>query len=163
MHKEMRANYIWGMLATIWFSILSSCLLFRNVKIKIYSIIILPFVFYGRETWSVIKGKAQTVLENRVLRRICGPKMDEVTGQWRKLHNGELNNLYSYPNIIRQIRSGRMRWAGHVAHMEVERRVYKVLVGKPEGERPLGRPRHRWRMESKWILGRLAGGSGFKL
>jgi hypothetical protein len=78
------------------------------------------------------------VFENRVLRRIFGPKRDEVTGEWRKLH------LYSSPDIIRQVKSRRMRWAGHVARMGEKRKVYKVLVGKPEGKRPLGRPRRRW-------------------
>jgi hypothetical protein len=84
------------------------------------------------------------MFENRVLRRIFGPKMDEVTGEWRKLHNEELHNLYSFPDIIRQVKSRRMRWTGHVARMGEERKVYKVLVGKPEGKRPLGRPRRRW-------------------
>jgi hypothetical protein len=84
------------------------------------------------------------VFENRVLRRILGPKRDEVTGEWRKLHNEELHNLYSSPDIIRQVKSRRMRWEGHVARMGEERNVYKVLVGKPEGKRPLGRPRRRW-------------------
>jgi hypothetical protein len=84
------------------------------------------------------------VFENRVLRGIFGPKGDEVTGEWRKLHSGELRNLYSSPDIIRQIKSRRMRWAGHVARMGEGRNVYRVLVGKPEGERPLGRPRRRW-------------------
>jgi len=78
------------------------------------------------------------------LRRIFGPRRDEVTGEWRKLHNEELNDLYSSPNIVRVIKSGRMRWAGHVAPMDEERGVYRVLVGKPEGRRPLGRPRRRW-------------------
>jgi hypothetical protein len=82
------------------------------------------------------------VFENRVLRRIFGPKRDEVTGEWR--NNEELHNLYSSPDIIRQVKSRRMRWAGHVARMGEERKVYKVLVGKPEGKRPLGRPRRRW-------------------
>jgi hypothetical protein len=81
---------------------------------------------------------------NRVLRRIFGPKRDEVTGEWRKLHNEELHNLYTSPDIIRQVKSRRMRWAGHVARMGEERKVYKVLMGKPEGKRPPGRPRHRW-------------------
>jgi hypothetical protein len=83
------------------------------------------------------------VFENRVLRRIFGRKRDEVTGEWRKLHNEELHNLYSSPDIIRQVKSRRMRWAGRVARMEEEKKVYKVLVGKPEGRRPLGRPRRR--------------------
>jgi hypothetical protein len=84
------------------------------------------------------------VFENRVLRRIFGPTRDEVTGEWRKLHSGELHNLYSSPDIIRQVKSRRMRWAGHVARMGKGRNVYRVLVGKPEGKRPLGRPRCRW-------------------
>jgi hypothetical protein len=84
------------------------------------------------------------VFENRVLRRISGLKRGEVTGEWRKLHNEELHNLYSSPDIIRQVKSRRMRWAGHVARMGEERKVYKVLAGKPEGKSPLGRPRHRF-------------------
>ena len=83
------------------------------------------------------------VFENRVLRRIFGPKKDEVTREWRKLHNGELKDLYCLPNIVRVIKSRRMRWAWHVARMG-GRGVYRVLVGKPEGKRPLGRPRRRW-------------------
>jgi hypothetical protein len=79
-----------------------------------------------------------------VLRRIFGPKRDEVTGEWRKLHNEEFHDLYSSPNIVRLIKSRRMRWAGHVARMGEERGVYRVLVDKPEGKRPLGRPRCRW-------------------
>jgi hypothetical protein len=71
-------------------------------------------------------------------------KRDEVTGEWRKLHNEELHNLYSFPDIIKQVKSRRMRWAGHLARMGEERKLYKVLVGKPEGKRPLGRPRRRW-------------------
>jgi hypothetical protein len=84
------------------------------------------------------------VFENRVLRRIFGPKRDEVTGDWRKLHNEELRNLYSSPNIIRIIKSRRMRWAGHVARMGEKRNAYRILVGKPGGKRPLGRTRIRW-------------------
>jgi hypothetical protein len=83
------------------------------------------------------------VLENRVLRRIFGPKRDEVTGEWRKLHNEELHDLYFPPTVVRVIKS-RLRWAGHVARMGEARGVYRFLVGKPEGKRPLGRPRRRW-------------------
>jgi len=79
-----------------------------------------------------------------VLRRIFGPRRDEVTGEWRSLHNEELNDLYSSPNIVRVIKSSRMRWAGHVARMGEEMGVYRVFLGKPEGRRPLGRPRRRW-------------------
>jgi len=84
------------------------------------------------------------VFENMVLRRIFGPRRDEVTGEWRRMHNVELNDLYSSPNIVRVIKSRRMRWAGHVVRIGEERGVYRVLVGKPEGRRPLGRPRRRW-------------------
>ena len=79
-----------------------------------------------------------------MLRRIFGPKRDEVTREWRKLHNEELNDLYSSPNIVRVIKSRRMRWTGHVAHMGKKRGVYRFLVGKTERKRPHGRPRHRW-------------------
>ena len=79
-----------------------------------------------------------------MLRRVFGPKRDEVTGKWRKLHNEELSDLYSLPNIVRVVKSGRMRWAGHVARMGDGRGVHRVLVGRPEEKRPLGRPRRRW-------------------
>ena len=84
------------------------------------------------------------VFENMVLRRIFGPRRDEVTGEWRRMHTEELNDLYSSLNIVWVLKSRRMRWAGHVARMGEERGVYRVLVGKPEGRRPLGRPRRRW-------------------
>jgi hypothetical protein len=84
------------------------------------------------------------VFENRVLRRIFGPMRNGVMGGWRKLHNEELPNLYSSPSIIGIIKSKRMRWVGHVARMGEKRNVYRLLVGKPEGRRPLGRPRSRW-------------------
>ena len=84
------------------------------------------------------------MFENMVLRGIFGPRRDEVTGEWRRLHNEELNDLYSSPNIVRVIKSRRMKWAGHVARMGEERGVYRVLVGKPDGKRPLGRSRRRW-------------------
>jgi hypothetical protein len=100
---------------------------------------------YGCETWSLTLREEHRlrVFENRVLKRIFGPERDEVTGEWRKLHDEELHNLYSSLDIIRQVKSRRMRWAGHVTRMGEERR-YKVLVGKPEGKRPLDRPRRRW-------------------
>jgi len=80
------------------------------------------------------------VFENKVLRTVFGPKRDEVTGEWRKLHNEELKDLYSLPNIVREVKSRRMRWTGHVAHMGVGRGVHRVLVGKQEGNRSLVRP-----------------------
>ena len=93
-----------------------------------------------------------SVSENMVLRRIFGPRRDEVTGEWRRLHNEELNDLYSSPNIVRVLKSRRMRWAGHVARMGEESGVYRVFVGKPEGKRPLGRPRRRWVDNSRMDL-----------
>jgi len=84
------------------------------------------------------------MFKNMVLMRIFGPRRDEVKREWRRLHNEELNDLYSSPNIVRVIKSRRIRWAGHVVRMDEERGVYRVLVGKPEEKRPLGRLRHRW-------------------
>jgi hypothetical protein len=98
------------------------------------------------------------VFENRVLRRILGPKRDEVTGEWRKLHNEDLHVLYSPPNIIRQMKSRRMGWAGHVARIGMKRKVYKVLAGTPEGKKHLEDQNVDGRMGLEWILGRLAGG-----
>jgi hypothetical protein len=92
------------------------------------------------------------VFENRVLRRIFGPKKNEATGEWRRLHNEELNDLYSSPNIIQVIKSRRVRWAGHVAHMGEKRGAYRILVGRPEGMQPLGGPRHRWEDNIKMDL-----------
>ena len=97
------------------------------------------------------------VLENRVLRRVFGLKRDEVTGEWRKLHNELLRDLYSLPNIVRVVKSRRMRWAGHVARMGEDRVAYRVLVGKPEGKRPLGRPRRRWEDNIKMDLEEVGG------
>jgi len=127
-------------------NILSSSLLSKNLKISIYRTIILPVVLYGFETWSLTLREEHRlwVFENRVLRRVFGPKRDEVTGEWRKLHNEGLSDLYFLPNIVRVVKSRRMRWAGHVARMGEMRGVYRVLVGKPEGKRPFGRPRLRW-------------------
>ena len=123
-------------------NLLSSSLLSNNLKIKIYRTVILPGVLYGREIWSLTLREVRRlrVFENRVL-RIFGPKREEVKREWRKLHNEELNDLYSSPNIVRVIKSRRMRWAGHVARLGEKRGVYRVLVGKPEGKRPHGRPR----------------------
>jgi hypothetical protein len=106
----------------------------------------LPVVLYGCEAWSLILREEcrLRVFENRVLRRIFEPKRDEVTGEWRRLHNKELYALYSSPNIIRVIKSRRLTWAGHVARMGERGGAYRALVGKPEGRRPLGRPRRRW-------------------
>jgi hypothetical protein len=125
---------------------LSASLLSKNVKIKIYRNIILPVVLYGCESWLLtLREECRLrVFENRVLRRIFGPKRDEVTGQWRRLHNKELYGLYSSPSIIRVTKSRRLRWAGHVARMGERRGAYRALVGKPEGRRPLGRPWRRW-------------------
>jgi len=135
-------------------NLLSSSLLSKNLKIKIYRTIILPVVFCGCETWSLTlrEERRLRVFENRVLRRIFGPKRDEVTGEWRKLHNEELNNVYSLPNIVRVIKSRRMRWAGHVARMGEGKGVYRVLVEKPDGRRPLGRPRRRWEDNNRMDL-----------
>jgi hypothetical protein len=124
---------------------LSSRLISKNLKIKIYKIVVLPVVLYGCETWSLTLGEEHRlrVLENRVLTKIFGPKREE-DGSWRKLHNDELHSLYSSPNIVRVVKSRRMRWAGHVARMGEGRCVYRVFVERPGGKRPLGRPRRRW-------------------
>jgi hypothetical protein len=121
-------------------------LLSKNLKIRIYKTIILPVVLYGCETWSLTLREEHRlgVFENRMLRRIFGPKRDEVTGEWRKLHNEELHDLYSSPSIITIMKARRMRWTGHVARMGEKRNAYGLLVGKPEGRRPLGRPRLWW-------------------
>jgi hypothetical protein len=105
----------------------------RNLKVKIYRTIILPVILYGSETWSLIlrEDHRLRMFENRMLKRIFGPKRDEVTGEWRKLHNGELHNLCLSLDINRQIKSRRVRWAGHVTHMRKGRNMYRVLVGKP--------------------------------
>ena len=135
-------------------NLLSSSLLSKTFKIKMYRTIILPVVLYGCETWSLILRveRRLRVFENRVLRRIFGPKRDEVTREWRKLHNEELNDLYCLPNIVRVITSRRMRWEGHVARMGEGRGVYRVLVRKPEGNRSLRRPRCRWEDNIKMDL-----------
>jgi hypothetical protein len=117
----------------------------KKLNIKIYKTIILPAMLYGCETWSLTLGEEHRlrVFDNRVLRRIFGLKC-EKDGSWRKSHNDELHNLYSSPNIVRVIKSRRMRWVGHVARMGEGRGVYRVLVGRSESKRPLVRPRHKW-------------------
>jgi len=121
-------------------------MLSKNLKIKIYRTIILPVVLYGCETWllTLREERKLRVFENMVLRRIFGPRKDVVTVEWRRLRNEELNDLHSSPNIVRVIKWRRMRWAEHVARMGLVRGVYRVLVGKPEGRRPVGRPRRGW-------------------
>jgi hypothetical protein len=98
------------------------------------------------------------VFENRVPKRIFGLKRDEETGEWRKLHNEELRDLYSSPSIIRIIKSRRMRWAGHVACMGEKRNAYSLLVGKPEGKRPVGKPSSRWVDNIRTVLGEVKWG-----
>jgi hypothetical protein len=130
------------------------------IKIRIYKTIILPVVLYGCETWSLTlrEEHRQMVFENRVLRRIFGPKRDEVTGEWKKLQKEELRDLYSLPSIIRIIKSRRMRWAGHVARMGDKRKEYRLLVGKSEGKRLPGRPRRRWVNNIRMDLGEVGWG-----
>ena len=119
-------------------------------------------VLYGCETWSLtLRDECRLrAFENRVLRRVLGPKRDEVTGEWRKLHNEELSDLYSLSNIVRVVKSRRMRWAWHVACMGEGRGVHRVLMGKAEGKRPLGRPRRRWEDNVKMDLQEVVGGCG---
>jgi hypothetical protein len=135
-------------------NLLSSHLISTNIKIKIYKTVILPGVLYGYETWyfTLREEHRLRVSENSVLRRIFGPKREE-DGSWRELHNDELHSLYSSPNI-RVIKPRRVWWAGHVARMGEGRGVYNILVGRPEGKRPLRRPRRRWEGNIKLDLGR---------
>jgi hypothetical protein len=123
--------------------LLSSRLLSEHTKIRIYTAVILSVVLYGCETWSLTlrEGHRLRVFENRVLRRIFGLERNEVTGGLRNLHNEELHSLYSSPGVIRMRKSRRMRWAGHAARMGEKRNAFRILVGKPEEKRPLGRPR----------------------
>jgi hypothetical protein len=141
-------------------SLLSSHLQSRNVKVQIYKAVILPVVLYECETWSLTVREEHKlrVFENRVM-RIFGPKGDGVTGQWIKLHSGGLHNLYSSPDITRQIKSRRVMWVGHVTRKGEGRNMYRVLVGKPEGKRPLERPRRRWEDEIKMDLREIGWGA----
>ena len=131
----------------------------KNLKMKIYRTIILPMVLYGCETWSLtLREECRLrVFENSVLRRVFGPKRDGVTGEWRKLHKEELRDLYSLPNMVWVVKSRRMRWAEHVACMGEGRGVHRVLVGKPDGKMPLGRPRRRWEDNIKMDLQKWEG------
>jgi hypothetical protein len=130
------------------------------LKIRIYKTIILPVVLYGCDTWSLTLREEHRlrVFESRVLRRIFGPKRDAVAGEWRKFHNEELRDLYSSSSIIRIIKSKRMRWEGHVARMGEKRNAYRLLVGKPEGKRPLERPRRMWADNIRMDLGEVGWG-----
>jgi hypothetical protein len=125
----------------------------KNYNIHDYNFAV---VLFGCETWSLTLREEHRlrVFENRVLSRIFGWKGDEVTGEWKKLHNEELCDLYSSPSVIRMIKSTRMRWAEHVARME-KRNAYRLVVGKPEGKRLLGRPRRRWMHNIRLDLGEV--------
>jgi len=133
-------------------NILSSSLLSKNLKIKIYRTIILPVVLYGCETWSLIlrEERRLRVFENRVLRRMFGPKRDEVTGEWRKLHNEDFKYLYCSANIVRV--KNRVLVRGEEGKEEERRGECRVLMGKPEGKRPLGRPGLRWGVIIRWFF-----------
>jgi len=134
-------------------------LLSKNIKIKIYRTILLPVVLYGCETWSLTLREECKLraFENGMPRRIFRPKMDEVTGEWRRLFKEELNDLYCSHNVVRVRKSRRMRWTEHVACMGERRGVYRVLVGKPEGKRPLGRPRCKWKDNIKMDVQEVGG------
>ena len=143
-------------------NLLSSSLISKKLKIKIYRTIILPVVLYGCETWSLTlrDERRLRVFENRVLRRVFGPKRDEVTGEWRKLHNEELSDLYSLPNIVWVVKSRRMRWAGHVARMGEGRGVHRVLVGKSEGRIHWRDPDVDGKIILRWIFRKWEGVMG---
>ncbi|KAJ4445342.1 hypothetical protein ANN_07147 [Periplaneta americana] len=133
--------------------LLSSSLLSKNLKVTVYKTVIIS-VLYGCETWTLTLREEQRlrVFENNVPRKIFGAKSDEVKAEWRKLHNTELHALYSSPDIIRNIKSRRSRWAGHVARMGESRNAYRVLVGRPEEKRSFGRRRLRWEDNIKMDL-----------
>jgi hypothetical protein len=129
--------------------------LYKNLKIKIYKTVILPVLLYGCETWSLTLGEEHRlrVFENRLLRRIFGSKREE-DGSWRKLHNDELHSLYSSPNIVRVIKSRRMRWAGYVARMGEGRGAYRVWLGGLKARDPWEDLGAGGRITLKWTLGR---------
>jgi hypothetical protein len=128
-------------------NLLSSRQLSKNIKDRIYKkAIILPVILHWCGTWSLTLREEHklSVFENMVLRRIYGPKRDEMAGDWRKFHNEELHKLCFSSSIIRTIKSERMRWIGHLERMGKKKNTHRILVGKPEGKRPLGRPKCRW-------------------
>ncbi|PSN30233.1 hypothetical protein C0J52_27890 [Blattella germanica] len=135
IQKEIKHRYSGNACYYALQRLLSSQLLSKNIKMKIYKTVILPVILYGCETWTLTlrEEKRLRVFENKVLRKIFGLKRDEKTGEWRRLHNTELKDLYGKPDIIRKIKSHRIRWA-----------VRRILEGKPEGKRPVGRPRMKW-------------------
>jgi hypothetical protein len=143
IHDEIRRRLNSG--NTCYHSVqnfLSSHLLFKNIKIRIQKTAILPLVLYEGEPWSLTVTEEQRLklCENRALRCTFGPERNDVMAGWRKLHNKELRDLYSSPSIIRMLKSRRMRWADHAAQIGEETKMSRLLVGKPEGKRPLGRP-----------------------
>ena len=131
--------------------ILASHLLSTKLKVSTYKLITLPAVLYGCETLSLTLREEQglSVFENEVLKKIFEAKRDKITGEWRKLHNAELHALYSSPNIIRNLNSRRLIWAGHVACVQQSRNAYIILVGGPEGKKQRGRPRRRGKYNIK--------------
>jgi hypothetical protein len=135
-----------------FFTVPVSC---QKTKIKLYKTVMLPVVLYGCETWSLTLREEHRlrVFENRVLRNISGPEREE-DGSWRKLHNDELHSLYSSPNIVRVIKSRRITCAEHVARMGEGRGFYRVLVGRPEGKRPLEDLGVGGRITLSWTLGK---------
>jgi hypothetical protein len=157
MHKEIKSSLNLGNACYHSIqSLLSSCLLSRNVKVKKYKTTVLPAVLYGCETLALASRDEHKlrVFENMVLRTISGPKRDKVLGEWRKLHNAELHNMYSYSRIIRQIKAKRMRWVGHVAHMQQERKVTRFWW---ESLKETHHLKSEAKMGPKSILGRLDG------
>jgi hypothetical protein len=155
IHEEIKSRLKSGNACYLWVhTLLSSGLLPRSEKIKIYRTIILPLVLCGCETWSLtLRAECRLrVFENRVLRRILRPKRDEVTGDWRRLQNKELYVLKFSSNIIRVIKLRRLRWAEHVARLGERKVAYRALVGKPEGRRQLGRPSSKWEDNIKMDL-----------
>jgi hypothetical protein len=144
---------------------LFSSLLSENIKIWVYRDITLPAVLYGCETWSLTLREEERlrVFGNRVLRRIFWPKRDEVAREWERLHNEEHNYLYSSPRIILVTKSRRMRWARHEARTGERRSAHRILVGRPEGQRPLGRLRGRWEGNFTIDLQEVGGEHGLDL